>query len=156
MRSNAGALCVSTRLHADTLPRSPHTGVYLYSVDAVPRVEILVNLPHIVKQVPNADSIRLIIKRIFIGFHGLSGIRRLSPTRVEGRHVTKRRRSVCLPTSLIIQQFILNVKFIFLTQAFSGLISRSLKAWALRPNARKDTENFVTLCSFYGKIPNCI
>ena len=49
----------------------------------LPLVEIHMHLPHIVKQVANTDRIRRIIKRIFIGLQGISGIRRLSPNRWE-------------------------------------------------------------------------
>ena len=45
----------------------------------LPLMEILVDLPHIIKQVAKTDRIRLIIKRIFVGFHGISRITRLSP-----------------------------------------------------------------------------
>ena len=63
----------------------------------LPLVEIHMHLPHIVKQVANADRIRLIIKRIFIGFHGISHITPLSPTKWDGRHIVKRQCLVCLP-----------------------------------------------------------
>ena len=45
---------------------------------ALPLVEILMYLPHIVKQVTKTYRIRLIVYFIFIGFHGISSIRRLS------------------------------------------------------------------------------
>ena len=55
----------------------------------LPLVEIHMHLPHIVKQVTNADRIRLVIKRIFIGFHGISSTKYLSPNQWVGRHITK-------------------------------------------------------------------
>ena len=45
---------------------------------ALPLVKIRVNLPHIVKQVAKTNTIRLFTDFIFVGFHGLSGIRHLS------------------------------------------------------------------------------
>ena len=45
---------------------------------AYPFVEIDMHLPDVVKQIANTDRIRLIIKRIFIGFHGLSRIASLT------------------------------------------------------------------------------
>ena len=47
---------------------------------ALPLVEILMYLPHIVKQVTKTYRIRLIVYFIFIGFHGISSIRHLSLT----------------------------------------------------------------------------
>jgi len=44
----------------------------------LPPMKIFVNLPHIVKQVPNANTIGLISKLIFIRFHGLSSIKSLT------------------------------------------------------------------------------
>ncbi len=46
----------------------------------LPSMEIVMHLPHIVKQIPNTDTIRLIAKLILIRFHRLSSIKRLSPT----------------------------------------------------------------------------
>ena len=46
----------------------------------LPLMEILVDLPHIIKQVAKPNTIRLIIKRIFKGFHGLSSIKSLTPS----------------------------------------------------------------------------
>ena len=45
----------------------------------LPLMEILVDLPHIIKQVAKTDAIRLIIKPIFVGFHGISHITLLTP-----------------------------------------------------------------------------
>ena len=65
----------------------------------LPLMEILMHLPHIVKQVTNADCIRLFPNLIFIGFHGLSSIRfPLTPNEWVGRHVTLQLRFACLPT----------------------------------------------------------
>jgi len=47
----------------------------------LPLVEIRVDLPHIVKQVTQADYIRLITEFVFIRFHGLSHITPLSPAK---------------------------------------------------------------------------
>ena len=44
----------------------------------LPLMKILMHLPHIVKQVANADRIRLFPKRIFIGFQGISRIASLT------------------------------------------------------------------------------
>ena len=64
----------------------------------LPFMKILVNLPHIVKQVANAYRVRLFPKRVFIGFHGLSNTKSLTPLKWVGRHVTLRLRFNCLPT----------------------------------------------------------
>ena len=64
----------------------------------LPLMEVFMHLPHIVKQVTNAYCIRLFPKRVFIGFHGLSSIKSLTPNEWVGRHVTLRLRSLCLPT----------------------------------------------------------
>ena len=45
----------------------------------LPLMEILMHLPHIVKQIANADRIRLFPKRVFIRFHGLSQYHRVNP-----------------------------------------------------------------------------
>ena len=37
----------------------------------LPFMEVFMHLPHIVKQVAKSNTIRLIIKRIFVGFHGI-------------------------------------------------------------------------------------
>ena len=55
----------------------------------LPLMEILVNLPHIVKQVTKTDRIRWIAKLILIRFHGLSRITHLTPNEWVGSHVTK-------------------------------------------------------------------
>ena len=64
----------------------------------LPLVEIRMHLPHIVKQVTNPDCVRLFPKPVFIGFHGLSSLKSLTPIEWVGRHVTLRLRSICLPT----------------------------------------------------------
>ena len=64
----------------------------------LPLMEVFMHLPHIVKQVTNAYGIRLFPKRVFIGFHGLSSIKSLTPFQWVGRHVTLRLRWKCLPT----------------------------------------------------------
>ena len=46
---------------------------------SLPVMEIRMHLPHIVKQVPKTDTIRLVIKWILIGFHGLSSLKSLTP-----------------------------------------------------------------------------
>jgi len=63
----------------------------------LPLMEIRVDLPHIIKQVAKPNTIGLIIKRIFVGFHGISHITPLTPIEWVGRHVTLRLRSICLP-----------------------------------------------------------
>ena len=45
----------------------------------LPLMEVFMHLPHIVKQVAKPNTIRLSIKRIFVGFHGLSHITPLTP-----------------------------------------------------------------------------
>ena len=45
----------------------------------LPPMEVVMHLPHIVKQIANTDTIRLIAKLIFIGFHGLSSLKPLTP-----------------------------------------------------------------------------
>ena len=64
----------------------------------VPFMEVFMHLPHIVKQIANTNCIRLIVKRIFIGFHGLSGIRRLSPSKWEDQHIAEWQRLECWST----------------------------------------------------------
>ncbi len=56
----------------------------------LPLMEIHMHLPHIVKQISNADGIRLIANFIFIGFHGLSSIKSLTPFQWVGRDRTLR------------------------------------------------------------------
>ena len=63
----------------------------------LPLVEVFMHLPHIVKQVTKPNTTQLIIKRIFVGFHGISHITPLSPTKWDGRHIVKRQCFVCLP-----------------------------------------------------------
>ena len=63
----------------------------------LPLMEAFMHLPHIVKQVAKTNTIRLIIKRIFVGFHGISHITLLSATKWDGRHIVKRQCFVCLP-----------------------------------------------------------
>ena len=46
----------------------------------LPLMEVFMHLPHIIKQVTKPNTIRLVIKRIFIGFHGISHITPLSST----------------------------------------------------------------------------
>ena len=50
----------------------------------LPPVETVMHLPYIVKQVSNTDTLRLIAKLIFIGFHGLSHITPLTPDKWVG------------------------------------------------------------------------
>ena len=47
----------------------------------LPLMEVFRHLPHIVKQIAKTDTIRLIIKPIFVGFHGISHITPLSPAK---------------------------------------------------------------------------
>ena len=63
----------------------------------LPLMEILVDLPHIIKQVAKPNTIGLIIKRIFVGFHGISHITPLTPLKWVGRHTIKRLCFNCLP-----------------------------------------------------------
>ena len=79
----------------------------------LPLMEILVDLPHIVKQVAQSYRIRLIAKLILIGSHGLSGIRRLSAKQSEASTLPSGNAvSACQPDTLIIPQFLHNVKSI--------------------------------------------
>ena len=63
----------------------------------LPLMEILVDLPHIIKQVAKPNTLGLIIKRMFVGFHGISHITPLSPAKWDGRHIVKRQCLACLP-----------------------------------------------------------
>jgi len=82
----------------------------------LPLMEILVDLPHIIKQVAKPNTIGLIIKRIFVGFHGLSGIRRLSAKQSEASTLPSGNAvSACQPDTTIIPQFHYNC------QVFSGI-----------------------------------
>ena len=54
----------------------------------LPPMEIVMHLPHIVKQIADTDTIRLIAKLILIRFHGISSIKSLTPFQWVGRHVT--------------------------------------------------------------------
>ena len=45
----------------------------------MPFMEILMHLPHIVKQITNAYCVQLFTQRVFIGFHGFSRITPLTP-----------------------------------------------------------------------------
>ena len=63
----------------------------------LPLMETLVDLPHIIKQVAKPNTIGLIIKRIFVGFHGISHITPLTPLKWVGRHTIKRLCFNCLP-----------------------------------------------------------
>ena len=65
---------------------------------ALPLMEVCMHLPHIVKQVTNTECVRLFPKRVFIGFHGLSSIKSLTPKQWVGRHIALRQRCLCLPT----------------------------------------------------------
>ena len=49
----------------------------------LPPMEIVMHLPHIVKQIADTDTIRLVAKLILIRFHGLSSIKSLSPAKWE-------------------------------------------------------------------------
>jgi len=64
----------------------------------LPSMEIVMHLPHIVKQVSDTDTIRLIAKLILIRFHGISSIKSLTPFKWVGRHITLRLCLNCLPT----------------------------------------------------------
>ena len=63
----------------------------------LPLMEVFMRLPHIVKQIAKPNAIGLIVKRIFIGFHGISHITPLSPAKWDGRHIVKRQCLACLP-----------------------------------------------------------
>ena len=89
-------------------------------------MEILVDLPYIVKQVAQSYRIRLIAKLILIGSHGLSGIRRLSAKQSEASTLASSNAvSACQPDILIIPQFLHNVKSILEIYALSRLISQT-------------------------------
>ncbi len=64
----------------------------------LPLMEVDMHLPHIVKQVTNSYRVRLFPKRVFIGFHGLSSLKSLTPKQWVGRHIALRQRCLCLPT----------------------------------------------------------
>ncbi len=63
----------------------------------LPLMEVFMHLPHIIKQVAKPNTIGLIIKRIFVDFHGISHITPLTPIQWVGKHATKRWRWICLP-----------------------------------------------------------
>ena len=87
----------------------------------LPLMEILMDLPHIVKQVSQSYCIRLIAKLILIGSHGLSGIRCLSAKQSEASTLPSGNAvSACQPDTLIIPQFLHNVKSILEIYALSG------------------------------------
>ena len=44
----------------------------------------------VVKQIANLYDIGLMIELIFVGFHGLSSLKSVTPEQWEGRHATKR------------------------------------------------------------------
>ena len=67
----------------------------------LPRVEILVNLPHIVKQVPNADSIRLIIKADIYRFSWTIRYQAFIPYRVD-RQTRHQAATLCMSANLIL------------------------------------------------------
>ena len=80
----------------------------------LPLMKVFMHLPHIIKQVANADTIGLITEFIFIGFHGISGIRCLSPTMWEADTLLSNNALyVCQPDTLIIPHFTTKVKSIF-------------------------------------------
>ena len=56
----------------------------------LPPMEIVMHLPHIVKQIADTDCIRLAANLIFIDFHGISSLKSLTPDKWVGRHVTLR------------------------------------------------------------------
>lgn len=65
----------------------------------LPSMEIVMHLPHIVKQIADTDTIRLIAELVFIRFHSISSVKSLTPNQwVGNRHVTLRLRWLCLPT----------------------------------------------------------
>ena len=64
----------------------------------LPFMKILVDLPHVVKQVANTNRIRLFPKWVFIVFHGLSSTKSLTPVKWVGRHTIKGLCLTCLPT----------------------------------------------------------
>jgi len=61
-----------------THTRKAHIRQTVFIPLTLPLMEILVDLPHIVKQIANAYRVRLFPKRIFIGFHGISRIASLT------------------------------------------------------------------------------
>ena len=73
----------------------------------LPLVEIGMHLPHIVKQVPDTDTIRLMTKLILIRFHGLSRITLLTPVQV-GRKPT-RHQAVTLELSANVIQILYDI-----------------------------------------------
>ena len=50
----------------------------------LPLMEVFMHLPHVVKQVAKTNTIRLVTKLIFIGFHGLSSTKSLTPNQWVG------------------------------------------------------------------------
>ncbi len=68
--------------HAVTHALKTHIRQPVFIPLTLPLMEIDMHLPHIVKQIANADRIRLFPKRIFIRFHGLSQYHRFNPLSV--------------------------------------------------------------------------
>ena len=72
----------------------------------LPLMEVFMHLPHIIKQVTKANTIRLITELVFIRFQGISGIRCLSPFQWEADTLSSdNAETVCQPDTLIIPQF---------------------------------------------------
>ena len=65
----------------------------------LPLVEVFMHLPHIIKQIANPNTIRLIAEFIFVSFHGISGIRRLSL--YSGRQARRQVTTLYMPANLI-------------------------------------------------------
>ena len=93
----------------------------------VPLMEVVMHLPHIVKQVAKAYRIRLITKLILIGLHDISHITPLSACTV-GRQTRYQAVTLCMSASVIVlirPQFVPNVKFILGKYAISRFISQT-------------------------------
>ena len=96
-----GMCCLFQMFHVVTHALKVDIRQSVFVALTLPLMKIDMHLPHIVKQVSNAYRIRLFPKRIFIGFHGLSSIKSLTPNEWVGRHVALRLRSLCLPTPIL-------------------------------------------------------
>ena len=67
----------------------------------LPLVEVFMHLPHIVKQVAKPNTIGLIIKRIFVGFHGISHITPFNPYTM-GWQTRHQAVALCMFASVIV------------------------------------------------------
>ena len=78
-------------------------GQLVFIALTLPLVEIHMHLPHVVKQIADTDCIRLLVKRIFIGFHGISSTKFLTPE--VGRQTRNQEVTLHMPANLILSLY---------------------------------------------------